>query len=78
MAAEEQRQWQEAAAYYLKALPLFTEFQDAHNGAVVMRSLARLAKDSGDQALLARVADALGARPDEVKALFTETLPETP
>ncbi len=74
--AEEQRQWQQACSYFHQALETFVEFEDDYSGEVVLSSLARLWKASGDKDLPAVVAPMLGATVEETEALLREMLEE--
>jgi tetratricopeptide (TPR) repeat protein len=76
MVAEEQRQWQQAREYFLPALEVFVEYKDTYSGGVVLRSLARLRKSSGDASLSAAVATTLGASIEETEKLLREMLEE--
>jgi len=66
--AQEQRQWTQARDYFLKALEGFAEFQDQHGLMVVLGSLGRLWRESGDGSLPGMVAKRLGIAPDEVES----------
>jgi tetratricopeptide (TPR) repeat protein len=74
--AEEQRQWAQAHDYFLKALDTFAEFQDQHSLAIVLGSLARLWRESGDGSLPAVVASRLGMATDEMESLWSKMLEE--
>jgi tetratricopeptide (TPR) repeat protein len=76
MVAEEQRQWQQAREYFLKALEIFVEYKDTYSGGVVLRSLAPLWKASGDASIPAAVATTLGASLEETENLLREMLGE--
>ncbi len=70
--AEEQQQWQQARSYFLQALEIYMEYNDAYNGRIVLRSLARLRKTSGDASLPAAVARIMGAIVEETEKLLRE------
>jgi tetratricopeptide (TPR) repeat protein len=72
--AEEQRQWEQAREYFLQALEIFVEYKDTYRGGVVLRSLARLWKASGDANLLAAVASIQDYSLDETEKLLHEML----
>ncbi len=74
--AEEQRQWQQAREYFLQALDTYVAYNDTHNGGIVLSSLARLWKASGDANLPAAVATILGYSVEETKKLLREMLEE--
>ena len=74
--AQEQRQWAQARDYFLKALDTFAEFQDQHSLVIVLRSLARLWRESGDESLPAVVASRLGVATDEMESLWRKMLEE--
>ena len=74
--AEEQRQWQQAREYFLQALEIFVEYKDTYSGDVVLRSLARLWKASGDANLPTSVATTLGYSVEETEKLLREMLGE--
>ncbi len=59
MVAQEQRQWEQAQEYFLKALEIFVEYKDTYSGGVVLQSLARLWKASDDARLPAAIASIL-------------------
>jgi hypothetical protein len=72
--AEEQREFQQAQEYFLKALVIMVEYKDTYNGGIVLRSLARLWKASDDARLPAALASILGASVKETEALLRERL----
>ncbi|HLX57712.1 MAG TPA: CHAT domain-containing protein [Ktedonobacteraceae bacterium] len=72
--AEEQRQWQQAREYFLTALKTYVEFEDNYTGGIVLRSLARLWKASGDASLPAAIAPIVGASVEETEMLLHEML----
>ena len=74
--AEEQRQWEQAREYFLHALEIFVEYKDTYSGGVVLRSLARLWKASGDANLSAATATILGYSVEETEKLLREMLEE--
>ena len=74
--AEEQRQWEQAREYFLQALDTYVAYNDTHNGSIVLSSLARLWKASGDANLPAAVATILGYSVEETKKLLREMLEE--
>jgi hypothetical protein len=49
--AEGQRQWAQAREHFLRALETFVTYDDSHSAGIVLRSLARLWKVSGDASL---------------------------
>ncbi len=76
MVAQEQRQWEQAREYFLQALEIFVEYKDTYSGGVVLRSLARLWKSSGDSNLPVSVATTLGYSVEETEKLLREMLEE--
>jgi tetratricopeptide (TPR) repeat protein len=56
-----QQQWEQAREYFLQALETYVAYNDSHIGGIVLRSLARLWKASGDANVPANVAPILGA-----------------
>jgi len=72
--AQEQQQWPQARDYFLKALETFAEYQDQHNLMIVLRSLARLWRESCDGSLPGLAASRLGATPDEVENSWRKLL----
>ena len=68
--AEDQQQWEQARAYLLEALAIYSEYRDGHNSGIVLRSLARVWKASGDPELPKAVADVLGVSPEEAEKLL--------
>ena len=75
MVAEEQRQWDQARGYFLIALETYMSFQDTHNLAIVVHSLARLQQASGDTTLPVAVAEILGSSPEEAEKLLRDMFP---
>ena len=76
MVAEEQRQWEQASEYFVQALEIYIAYNDTHNGSIVLGSLARLWKASGDKDLPAAVAPTLGASVEETERLLRKMLGE--
>jgi len=76
MVAEEQRQWEQAREYFLQALDTYVAYNDTHNGSIVLSSLARLWKASGDANLPAAVATILGYSVEETEKLLRDVLGE--
>ena len=73
---EKQRQWEQGREYFLQALEIVVEYKDTHNGGVVLRSLARLWKASGDANLPAAVATILGISVEEAEKLLRDMVEE--
>jgi len=71
--AQEQRQWQQAREYLLKALAIFVEFYDEHNVEIALWNLARLWQASGDASLPGAVAAVLKIQPQEAEALLRKS-----
>ncbi len=67
--AEEQGQLTEAAERYFEVLPIYLDFDD-NALAVVVRSLARVWRDSQDESIPTRLANTLGTSSVEVMDLF--------
>ncbi len=74
--AEAQERFVEAADLQLKALALSAEFEDQHSLAIALRALARLRKAGGDEGLVDRVADVLGASAEEAAKLLDQATGE--
>jgi hypothetical protein len=72
--AWEQRQWQQAREYLLKALAIFVEFHDKHYREMKLRNLAHLWQASGDTSLPGAVAAALKIQPQEAEAFLRNAL----
>ena len=72
--AQEQRQWEQAREYFLKALVIYVEYKDTYTGGIVLRILAHLWKASDDVHLPAAIASILGATVEETEALLREKL----
>jgi tetratricopeptide (TPR) repeat protein len=72
--AEEQQQWKEACNYCLRSLEIVITFDDPYHQEMVLSSLARLWKASGDSNLPAAVATILGASVEETEKLLRERL----
>jgi hypothetical protein len=72
--AEDQRQWAQARDYFLRALETYVEYNDAHNGGIALRSLARLWQSSNDASLPTAVANVLGTSVEETEKLLPEML----
>jgi hypothetical protein len=58
----------------LAALEIFAAYKDHHNAAIVLRSLARLRQESGDDGIVAATAQLLGGSEEDVRALFQTLL----
>jgi tetratricopeptide (TPR) repeat protein len=74
MIAHEQQDWEQAEQYYQQALVIFLEYKDQYNLQVVLRSLARLWHESGDDALASRVAVIMDISVEDVEARFSSVL----
>ncbi len=72
--AQEQQLWQQARDYFLTALQIYMEYKDNFSGGVVLRSLARLWKTSGDANLPTAIAPLVGASVEETEKLLREML----
>ena len=72
--AQEQQLWQQARDYFLTTLKIYMEYEDNYNGGIVLRSLARLWKASGDASLPAAIAPIVGASLEETESLLREML----
>ena len=68
--AQEQRQWAQAEQYYQRALATYVEYNDKHNLGIVLRSLARLWKASGNDSIPGAIAPILNAEPAEVEKML--------
>ncbi len=73
--AQELREYEQAQAHYKQSLEIYVEYGDEHNGAIVMRSFARLYQTTQDDRLLTAVAQCLGSTPAEVQQLFAAASP---
>ena len=56
----EQRQWGQAREYFITALQTYVDYSDQYNAQIVLTSLARLHRASGDTTLPTAVAAFLG------------------
>ena len=72
MVAEEQAKWQEAAEFLFQDLVISLEYNDEHGAGITMRSLARVWKASGDEAIVGRLAAVLGVSAAEAAALLSQ------
>jgi len=72
--AQEQQLWQQARDYFLTALQIYIEYKENFNGGVVLRSLARLWRSSGDTNLPTAIAPIMGASVEETEKLLHEML----
>ncbi len=71
MVAEELEEYEEARSKYLKALEIWTEFNDEYSiSSFSISSLARLSRTTEDDSLLADVAQVLGSTIEEVAQRF--------
>ena len=68
--AEERQQWEQARAHLLEALSIYRDYQEGHKGGIVLRSLARVWKASGDPELPKAMAGVFGVAPEEVEELL--------
>jgi CHAT domain len=78
IAAQEQRQWDKAREYFLKAQEIFVDYKDTYSGGVVLQSLARVWRASNDSSLPALVATVLGTSVEESEKLLCEMLGDKP
>jgi tetratricopeptide (TPR) repeat protein len=72
--AQEQRQWAQAREYFLRALEIYATSDDTYYGGIVVRSLARLWRDSSDVGLPAAIAAVLGISEEEAAELIRRSL----
>ena len=72
--AQAQRQWQQAEQHYFVALEIFREFKDTHSLGICLGNIARLWQASGDDELVARTAEKLQWKPEDVRKGFEETI----
>ena len=68
--AQEQRRWGQALDYFLKALPVFVEFNDEFNSGIVLRSLARLWQAGQDPKLPAAMGAVLKLPVEQVEEML--------
>jgi len=71
--AQEQRQWEQAREYYLKALEILIEYDDEHSLSVVIGNLSLLYSTSQDAGLPAAVAGVLGISAEEAENLLSKS-----
>ncbi len=70
MVAQEQRQWAKARENFLRALETFVGYQESYSVNIVLRSLARLWRASGDESLVTAIASIAGNTPKEVEEVL--------
>ncbi len=70
--AQEQRQWEQAREYFLKALGTYVEYGDEHNMGIAFRSSAQLWQKSKDDSLPAAIAQILETTPEKVEEMMRE------
>ena len=68
--AKEQRQWEQARDYFLKALEIFVAYQDSYRLGIVLSSLGLLWRSSGDAELPDSVAEVMGITQEEAMELL--------
>ena len=75
MVAQEQRQWAQARDFFLHALEIFVAEGDDYSGSIVLRSLARLWRASGDVHLPTIIAPLLNPTSIEAEEVL-RSMPE--